>query len=210
MSDGYIGVIWALGFSFAPHNWGYCNGTILAVTQNTALFSLIGAYYGGDGRSSFGLPDLRSRAAIGQFTGPGLPTFTIGGTTGAPLISLSAAHLPPHTHTHSYAGGGGSGQFGVIFEAAAQKGTKKTPDDGDYLAAPASALALTDNLYVPQADVTATATLGGVTVASSVSGFDNSLFTINDTGNSASFSSYQPSLAINYCICMTGIYPSRN
>ncbi|AUG54028.1 phage tail protein [Thalassospira marina] len=208
MYDTYMGVIWALGFQFAPENWAYCAGGTLQIAQFTGLFSLIGVNFGGDARVTFKLPDLRSRTPVG-FNTTSTPRLTeMGEQFGLPSYHLNWDTMPTHTHSHTYSGTGGN--VGVTFTAAAQKGTKKTPDDGDYLAAPASALALTDNLYVPEADVTDKATLGGVLSGGTITPFSNDYFAIATAGTGEAFEFYQPSLAINYCICVDGLYPSRN
>ncbi|MEQ5776590.1 tail fiber protein [Thalassospira sp. NFXS8] len=211
MDETYMGVIWALGFKFAPRNWAYCSGALLPISQNQALFSLLGDMYGGDARVTYGLPDLRGRTAIGSLDGPGLPTINQGVKVGSPYHTLSVAELPPHSHVHTYGGGGGGAPgIDVTFEAAAQKGEVKIPSAGDYLGAPGSALSTTDNLYVPPAQVTDTVELGGVTITGSASGFDNSQFSIGETGAGRQFALYQPSQVINYCICVQGLYPARN
>ena len=84
--------------NFAPRNWAFCNGQLLQVSQNDALFSLLGTTYGGDGRTTFGLPDLRGRAPIHQGTGLGLTTRRIGSKGGAEIVTLTTAHLPSHAH----------------------------------------------------------------------------------------------------------------
>ena len=78
MSEAYIGEIKILGFNFAPRSWAFCDGQLLAISQNTALFSLFGTIYGGDGRTTFGLPDLRGRMPIGEGAGPGLTRRSLG------------------------------------------------------------------------------------------------------------------------------------
>jgi microcystin-dependent protein len=98
MSEPFIGEIRTVGFNFAPRGWAMCDGQLLAITQNTALFSLLGTTYGGDGRTTFGLPDLRGRVAVHPGNGPGLPPVSWGQKAGSPTTTLSAANLPAHTH----------------------------------------------------------------------------------------------------------------
>ncbi|WP_085579653.1 phage tail protein [Thalassospira mesophila] len=210
MDETYMGVIWALGFQFVPRNWAYCSGALLPISQNQALFSLLGNIYGGDARVTYGLPDLRGRTAIGSLDGPGLPHIPQGQKVGAPYHALATEELPPHSHSHTYGGGGGGTGIDVMFEVAAQKGETQTPSAGDYLGSPGSALSLTDNLYVPANNVTSTIPLGGVTTTGSASGFNNNAFTIDDTGSGREFALYQPSQVINYCICVQGLYPARD
>ena len=99
MTDPFIGEIRIFGGTYAPRNWADCGGAVIAISQNQALFSLIGAAYGGDGRSSFGLPDLRGRLPMHQGTGPGLTPRQVGQRLGTETVTLSPAQLPAHTHT---------------------------------------------------------------------------------------------------------------
>ncbi|MFX0557709.1 phage tail protein [Maribacter sp. CXY002] len=96
--EGFIGQIILFAGNFAPRNWAFCNGQLLAISQNTALFSIIGTTYGGDGRTTFGLPDLRGRAAIGEGTGPGLPSVRLGEKSGSAQNYLTVNQLPSHNH----------------------------------------------------------------------------------------------------------------
>ena len=86
-------------YDFAPRGWAFCSGQILAISQNTALFSLLGTTYGGNGTTTFALPDLRGRCAISSGTGPGLSNYSLGEVTGTENITLIANQLPPHGHT---------------------------------------------------------------------------------------------------------------
>src|SRR4029077_15430303 len=96
--DPFVGEIEIVGFNFAPTGWATCDGQLLAISQNTALFSLLGTQFGGDGKSTFALPDLRGRMAIGQGQGPGLQNFVIGETGGEEQVTLTVAQIPAHTH----------------------------------------------------------------------------------------------------------------
>ena len=96
--DAFTGSIVGFGFNFAPRGWAQCDGQLLAISQNSALFSLLGTMYGGDGRTTFGLPDLRGRTAIGAGNGPGLAGRTQGQKGGLQSVTLSIANLPSHTH----------------------------------------------------------------------------------------------------------------
>jgi microcystin-dependent protein len=97
--DPYIGEIRCFGFNFAPQGWALCNGQLMSISQNTALFSLLGTMYGGDGRVTFGLPDLRGRVPLAFGQGPGLTDRTQGEVGGTEAVSLTAATLAPHGHT---------------------------------------------------------------------------------------------------------------
>lgn len=98
MSDPFIGELRLFAGNFAPRGWAFCEGQLLPISQNTALFSLLGITYGGNGTSNFALPDLRDRVPIGQGHGPGLSDRGLGDTGGAAEVRLSAAQLPAHTH----------------------------------------------------------------------------------------------------------------
>jgi microcystin-dependent protein len=99
MSDPFIATIRLVGFNFAPVGWALCQGQSLPISQNTALFSLIGTFFGGDGVNTFNLPDLRGRVAVSQGQGTGLSNYNQGQVGGAESVSLAASQAPTHTHT---------------------------------------------------------------------------------------------------------------
>src|SRR4051812_7800649 len=103
MSEPFIGEIRVVGFNFAPRGWAMCNGQLMSIAQNTALFSLLGTQFGGDGRVTFGLPDLRGRVPLGQGQGPGLPNYTIGELAGEAAHTLISNEMPMHNHLVSAA-----------------------------------------------------------------------------------------------------------
>jgi microcystin-dependent protein len=96
--DPFLGQIQAFGFNFTPQGWMQCNGQLLAINTNQALFSLLGTMYGGDGRTTFALPDLRGRSIVGISQGPGLSNIQIGQKSGSETITLNTTNLPPHNH----------------------------------------------------------------------------------------------------------------
>lgn len=96
--DPFVGEIRIFGGSFAPQGWAFCDGSLLPIASYTALFSLLGTTYGGDGVSNFALPDLRGRVPVHMGSGPGLSNYTIGQRGGAETVSLTASQLPSHTH----------------------------------------------------------------------------------------------------------------
>lgn len=98
MAEPFIGQLMCVGFNFAPRGWSTCDGQTVAIAQNSALFSLLGITYGGDGRVTFKLPDLRGRAAIHQGAGPGLAPYAIGEPFGVETVTLTAPQMPQHTH----------------------------------------------------------------------------------------------------------------
>lgn len=98
MSDQYLGEIRMFAGNFAPLNWAFCNGQLLSISQNTALFSLIGTYYGGDGVTTFGLPNLQSRIPLHQGQGIGLSPYVIGQNGGTENVTLTTQQMPQHNH----------------------------------------------------------------------------------------------------------------
>lgn len=99
--DPFIGQIQAFGFNFPPRGWAFCDGQLQAISSNTALFSLLGTTYGGDGRTTFALPDLRGRSIVHPGNGPGLPPISWGERSGRVDVTLTVANLPNHNHTVS-------------------------------------------------------------------------------------------------------------
>jgi microcystin-dependent protein len=98
MSDPFIAEIRIVGFNFAPRGWATCDGQLLPISQNTALFSLLGTIYGGDGRTTFALPNLQGRAPIMWGQGPGLSPHDVGEVGGAAVVTLDGTQIPAHTH----------------------------------------------------------------------------------------------------------------
>jgi len=121
MSEPFIGQITMFAGNFAPRNWAFCDGQLLPISQNSALFSILGTTYGGDGRTTFALPDLRSRVPMHPGQGPGLSSRALGSEGGVESVTLSTNNLPAHTHSVSY-------------PASAQEGQSASPD-GLYPAA---------------------------------------------------------------------------
>ena len=97
--DPFVAEIRIFGFNFAPNGWAFCNGQLLPIAQNTALFSLLGTTYGGDGRSTFALPNLQGSAAMHPGQGPGLSLHDLGETGGLPNLTLLESQIPAHSHT---------------------------------------------------------------------------------------------------------------
>ncbi|MEO7305964.1 MAG: tail fiber protein [Ferruginibacter sp.] len=98
MADPFVAEIRIFPFNFAPHGWAFCNGQLLPISQNTALFSLLGTTYGGNGQTTFALPDLQGRAAMFDGQGPGLSLRDLGETGGSETITLLTTEMPVHTH----------------------------------------------------------------------------------------------------------------
>lgn len=105
MASPFLAEIVMFGGNFAPRGWAFCDGQLLAISQNQALFSLLGTTYGGDGRTTFGLPDLRGRVPMHEGTGPGLSSRSLGQKGGAEDVTLTVQQMPSHSHTANAVGG---------------------------------------------------------------------------------------------------------
>jgi microcystin-dependent protein len=197
--DAFLSMITAFGCNFVIRNWGACNGTLIPVSQNTALFSLIGTQFGGNGVSSFGLPDLRGRSPVGYGNGPGLSHISIGEKSGQESVTLMQANLPAHSHTLNLTGqtGPASGTLNVSTNAA-----NTSDPDGNYLGVGSGAIqTYSTTLSSPPG------TQAAVEVpAQQVQVSGQTL----PTGGSLPFDIRNPYLGVNYQICMYGIYPSRS
>lgn len=179
MSTPYIGEIRTVGFNYAPPGWLMCQGQSLPISQYEALYILLGTTYGGDGVSSFNLPNLQSRLVVGAGQGPGLSAYRQGEMGGTESVTLTTNQLPPHTHAVTAAVGAATGGTAQASPAGAYPGTA------------------TGNLY-------GSAATAGATLASPVVNG-----TAQPAGGNQPHSNMQPMLAINYIICVEGIYPSR-
>ena len=192
MSNVFMAAIIQFAGNFAPRSWAFCQGQTLAIAQNTALFSLLGTTYGGNGQTTFQLPDFRGRVPVGTGQGPGLSNVQLGELAGAPSTTLTTGNLPAHSHTFSGASS--------ALNATTIKATGQAPAAGSLLAkgvdGGGSAVPL---IYAP-AGSTPTVALGGLNVAG----------TIGNTGSNQPFSIMQPYLGMNFIIAVQGIFPSRN
>lgn len=119
MADNFVAEIRIFPFNFAPTGWALCNGQLLPISQNTALFSLLGTYYGGNGQSTFGLPDLQGRAAMHSGQGPGLSQRFLGEQGGEATVTLLISEMPAHTHlVNAKIGGGQSNPANMVWGTA--------------------------------------------------------------------------------------------
>lgn len=171
-----LGMIAMFAFNRVPSGWALCNGQLLSIAQYDTLFTLIGTTYGGDGQSTFGVPDLRGRLPLHQGTGPGLSTRIMGEKAGSENITLITSQLPVHNHP---------------IMAVSDEGDTSAPA-GAYLA---NAGAL-DKEY--KATLTAPITV------------QMNPAIVTATGGSLPFSIVQPTLSLNFCISLYGIFPSPN
>ena len=192
MANPFLSQILIWPPNFAPQGWAFCAGQLLPISQNAALFSLIGTIYGGDGRTTFALPNLQGRIPIGAGQGSGLSFYDLGTVGGFESVQLNANTLPSHTHS-------ASPNLTVQMPAVAGTGTTNAPSPSVFPAAPTDAARNPVNIYSNQATTT---TLGSPTVSGSV--------TIGATGSGQPHENRQPFLAVNFIIALQGIFPSRN
>lgn len=190
--EGYMSEVRLFAGNFTPLYWNLCNGELMSIAQNTALFSLIGTTYGGDGQVTFALPDLRGRRAVhsGNMAGPGLPQVYIGEVSGTENITILNSQMPMHLHTMS-AQMTGSVNL-KFFDDTGIAGS--TPQNNYYAAA-------SQPVYAPSPDTT----LAPATITTNLS-----TMSLAASGGSQPVSLITPYLALNYIICVEGIYPSRN
>jgi len=204
MSDPFIGEIRLFGFNFAPRNWAFCAGALLPISQNSTLFSLLGTTYGGDGRTTFALPDLRGRAAMNTGRHPGsLYDWRLGQVAGNETHTLTIPELANHSHTATFTAAGGGSAAEVL--VSTDKANLNVPVEDSYLAVNKDGRAAGIEIYRADAG-TGTVKLGGVSDGSGGGG----TVTIDATGNSNAFSIIQPVLVMNYCITIAGTYPPRS
>jgi microcystin-dependent protein len=182
--EGTIGEIRLFGSNFAPRSWAFCNGQLLSIAQNTALFSILGTTYGGDGRTTFGLPDLRGRVAIGPGNGPGLPSYNLGQIGGQENVTLTTNEMPSHTHAAAASGG---------LQTGTGKGDSGNPQ-GNYI----DDSSIATDLFKPT---------GGGPI---MKGGEGLTVTNANTGGNQGHNNMQPYLVLNYIICLQGVFPSRN
>jgi microcystin-dependent protein len=174
VTEAYIGSIVLFAGNFAPRGWAFCQGQLLPIAQNAALFSILGTTYGGDGRTTFALPDLRGRGPIGTGQGPGLTNVTLGQQVGSEQVTLTVNQMPAHSHLvacNSSAGGNADPAGNV-------------PGNAGGLSAP--------KVYANAATANMAPTM------------------ISAAGGNQPVSVQQPSLGLNYIICLEGLFPSRN
>lgn len=217
MSDPFIGQITIYPFDYAPYQWAFCQGQIMPISQNNALFALIGTLYGGDGTTTFGLPDLRGRMPIGTGTSPAFGiNYQIASMGGVPNVTLTNANLPYHTHAATFTGTGGSTaplSVQVQVNASTDAATSAAPVNNGYLAAIAKTAITPGPTYAGyRADAgTGTVPLGGINVtASGGGGITGGTVNVQPTGQGGGFSVMNPFLALNFCIALNGIFPPRN
>ncbi len=183
--QGTIAVITPWAPNFAPRNWAFCNGALLPISSNTALFAILGTTYGGDGRTTVQLPDLTERVAVGQGRGPGLSTRVSGARFGSDTTTLTTAQIPSHGHDVS-----------TQVSAVSGAGTTNVPGASVF---PAAANLAGNPVDAYGAD-DGTTVLGGLSVADS----------LPNAGGGLDHNNLMPYQVLNYIICLSGTFPTRN
>ena len=183
MGDSFVGEIRAVAFDYAPEGWLKCEGAVLPVQQYAALFSLLGNKFGGDGRSTFALPDMRARVAVGVSQAPGALPIKLGEAGGMAAITLQADNVPSHSHSLNVSSSNANEQAPTASTCIAAPGS----DDGR------SGFVSTYGFSTSDPDVTL-----------------NSKSIGTNTGNTVPVSVMQPYLGMNYIICVQGLYPTRS
>ena len=177
----FLGQILMFGGNFAPRGWAFCNGQLLSIAQNQALFSILGTIYGGDGRTSFGLPELRGRVPVhaGGSSGPGLTNRPLGSRGGSQTNTLFSSQLPSHNH-------------GVQLTAEGNVATEANPTN-NMLAVPVGG----ERVYAPD-DTAAEVVMNQKSIRQ------------DNVGSNQPVNNMQPYQAVNYIIALQGTFPSRN
>ncbi|GAA4772781.1 MULTISPECIES: phage tail protein [Flavobacterium] len=181
-TEPFIGEIKIFAFDFAPRYHANCAGQIMSIAQNTALFSLLGTTYGGNGQTTFALPDLRGRMAIGQGTGPGLPNYTMGQMSGSTNVTLLTSNMPIHNHAAT----------GINVRIPVTSINEDSSATNNYIGN-----AVSD-------------TFGSVASPTNSLGAPEISGSTALAGGSQPFSILNPYITINYSIALQGIFPSRN
>ncbi|WP_105167637.1 phage tail protein [Pseudoalteromonas sp. T1lg23B] len=200
-TEPFIGSMMPFGGSFVIERWTMCLGQLQAISENTALFSLLGTIYGGDARTTFGIPDLRGRSPVGQGPMPGGLDYRQGIKLGKERVTLDIVHMPAHNHMAVFEPSGSTSASGK-FEVATNEATATTPSTDTYLAANASAA------YFKPGFVGANLVeIPGLTIEGG--GSEGGTVTVGNTGNSLPVDIINPILPINWLMALMGIYPSR-
>lgn len=200
MDSPFIGQIQSFGFNFAPRDWVFCRGQLMSISSNQALFALIGTAFGGDGRSTMGLPNLNGRTAVGTGQAAGSPFhWTHGEMGGGDSRALTVSEMPAHSHPS---------QFELTssgLQASVHDGDSETPSAGAFLAKAtpprAAGADKPEKIYSSNLGDNPVL-LGGLTV--------NGEVTVGVAGQGAPFTVVQASLAVNYSIALQGVFPSRS
>lgn len=195
--EEYLGTIKAFAFGYSPRGWQFCNGQLISIAQNNALFALLGTTYGGDGINTFALPDLRGRSIVHPGTGIGLTNIAYGEVSGTESVTLLQTNLPLHTHALVPGTGAGQVNFSTVLNAQIGGTLSNECDNGNNSFSSGGS---TPSVYCEPGGTTTL--VGGVTTTFSGS--------TAPAGGSQPFSIRNPYVGIYMSICMEGIFPSRN
>lgn len=223
MSDPFLGEIRMVGFNYAPDGWALCHGQTMPVSQNQALFSLLSTTFGGDGRNTFGLPDLQSRSPVGTGNGAGLTPIQWGAKSGTESITLTQNQMPQHNHAAQFTGqpaqvsGSATTTVGVAMgTAATDVMVQPTAGGTTYLTAVTAKQGISNvmitGLYTGTAPTGQTASLGGVKANTSLSGLaatSAGTVAVGQTGGSQPVPTRNPYLGVCFIIATQGLYPVR-
>lgn len=191
--DEYLAEIRLFAGTFAPRNWMFCEGQILSINTYQSLYSLLGTNFGGDGRTSFALPDLRGRAPINQGAGIGTSSYPIGAQGGQIGVTLTEAEMPSHNHFANVTNS-------ILLNVAVNSGNADSEDPSNRF------FGSNQNGDLNYATTHDSSTLN----PSAITGNANTSVTVNGAGGNQSHENRQPIIAINYIICISGIFPSRS
>lgn len=190
--EGYIAEMRYFASNFAPRNWALCAGQLLAISTNTALFSLLGTTYGGDGRTTFALPDARGRFLLSPGQSPGTSNYSLGEKSGSQSVTLTLQNLPSHTHSIMSSSVNGTLTPTGSSETSSNEPTGRNFGSGDGI-----------NPYSQGGTPDTTLAPGSITISSNA-------ITIGTSGASQPVPILNPYLGLNVVICQYGIFPSRN
>jgi microcystin-dependent protein len=196
----YLGMVTIFGFTFPPKDWTTCQGQLMSISQNTALFSLLGTTYGGNGQTTFGLPDLRGRVPLGAGQGPGLSSYDIGQVGGSENNTLVITQMPAHNHQATATSTSTSTSTSTLY-------AESTPANSQNPSG--KMLASSQNVYASE-DPANNRAMSSEAVTTTTDTTTNTTVTVGIAGSSQPVNNIQPYLAMNYCIALQGIFPSRN
>lgn len=211
MSEPFVGQIMQVGFNFAPRGWASCNGQILAISQNQTLFALLGTTFGGNGVTTFSLPNAAGRAllGLGQSTASG-QTYVWGQVAGTEQETLTIANMPAHNHIATFTGTPGAttatGSIQAVTGATTQT---NVPADQSLLANCANAGPNPVKIYAPAGTTGTMVNLAGVNITGGNFTPSGSV-AVGITGSNIPFSIMNPYVAVQTNIALVGIFPSRN
>lgn len=210
MSDPFLGEIRMVGFNFAPYGWALCQGQTLPISQNQALFSLLGTTFGGNGTTNFQLPDLQGRMPMNWGNGPGLTPRTMGDKGGVENVSILISNMPAHTHVATFTPSGGGGTPTVTVQGSSAAASSPNPG-GNYLAGTTKIgtgpTAPTGDLYVSNPASTTLGNIAGVSISGVPTG--GGTVTNSQTGNNLPLATESPFTVVNFIIALQGVFPTR-